>query len=310
MRRRLVLSGLAGALLPARPAAACALREQGRVPVEIVGGSLCVEVKINGHPARMILDTGAQRTLIQTAALQRLELEQDSSAAASVRGIGGIERHLIALPCSLSLGGVALARRTLARDMSLTVGTLARPGIGTATGSAQPVDGLLGRDLLSAFDLDLDLRARSLGLFAVTDCRSVVPPWGGGFITVPTQAPMDTAIQLAIDIDGTGLRALLDTGAAATVIAAPGMARLGVSPALLEQDRKITLSGVGPRITEARLHRFRTLRVGDITIADPRILMAPIQVIPIVDVLLGSDFLINRRTWISFATRQLHITPA
>ena len=83
MRRRLVLSGLAGALLPARPAAACALREQGRVPVEIVGGSLCVEVKINGHPARMILDTGAQRTLIQTAALQRLELEQDSSAAAS-----------------------------------------------------------------------------------------------------------------------------------------------------------------------------------------------------------------------------------
>ncbi len=302
MRRRPVLIGLAGALLPARRPAACSLAERGRVPVEISGGSLLVEVNINGHPARMILDTGAQRTLISAASLQRLELDQDDRAAAAVRGIGGTERHRIALPRSLSLGGIPLVRRTLERDMSLTVGTLARPN-----GGDRPIDGLLGRDFLSAFDLDLDLRARSLGLFAVTDCRSVAPPWTGPYITLPTQAPMDTAIQLVIDIDGTKLRALLDTGAAATVITAPGIARLAVSQALLEQDRKIAISGLGPRITDARLHRFRTLRAGDITIDDPHILIAPIQTVPIVDILLGADFLVNRRTLISFATRQLHI---
>ena len=305
MRRRSVVLGLAGALGPVRPAAACAPVERGRVPVEISAGSLLVEVRVNGHPARMILDTGAQRTVIQPGALARLELDQDSHAAAAVRGIGGTERHRVALPRSLSLGGIPLARRTLERDMSLTVGTLAR-----VQGGGQPIDGLLGRDLLSAFDLDLDLRARSLGLFAVMGCRSGGPPWTGAYTTVPTQAPMDTAIQLAIEIDAIPLRALLDTGAAATVITAPGMARLGVAPALLEQDRKITLSGLGPRITEARHHRFRTLRVGDITIGDPRILMAPIQTVPIVDALLGSDFLANRRSWISFATRELHIARA
>ena len=302
MRRRPVLLGLAGALLPAVPARACSLAPRARVPVEIAGGALLVELRIIGHPAQMILDTGAQRTLINTASLQRLELDQDNRAAAAVRGIGGTERNRVALPRSLSLGGIPLARRTLEADTSLTVGTLARPSTG-----GQRVDGLLGRDLLAAFDLDLDLPARSLGLYAVTDCRAVAPPWTGAYATLPMQTPMDSAIQLAVEIDGIRLRALLDSGATASIITAPGMARLAVPEALLEQDRKIAISGLGPRLTDARLHRFRSLRLGDITIDEPRILMAPIQTVPIVDLLLGADFLVTRRTWVSFATRQLHI---
>ena len=55
-----------------------------------------------------------------------------------------------------------LQRRTLTHDTSLTVGTMPRSEI-----AGRQVDGLLGRDFLSVFDLALDVPARRLTLYDV-----------------------------------------------------------------------------------------------------------------------------------------------
>jgi predicted aspartyl protease len=251
----------------------------------------------------MVLDTGAQRSLVTPEAVARLDLERDDGAASSSRGIGGIERNRNALPRSFSLGGVALVRRTVNRDTSLTVGTL---GSGVAGGGR--VDGMLGRDFLSVFDLELDLRARSVTLHKVVDCARVVPPWVGGVSVIPVQMPADTALQVAVEVDGVRLRALLDTGASRSVITAPGMARLGLDEALLAQDPAMTMSGLGPRQVAARMHRFASLRVGDVVAEQPRLVVTPIRVVPIVEMLLGADFLADRLVWISFAGSALFIS--
>jgi len=162
---------------------------------------------------------------------------------------------------------------------------------------------LLGRDYLAPFDLVLDMPARSLALFEVRDCAGAFLPWIVPYAALPVQNPTDSALSVLVELDGVKLRALLDTGASATVLAAPGMARLGLSPG--GDDRRI--SGLGTRSVAAGARRFRSLRVGPEVIEAPSLLVAPIRVVPVSDMLLGADWLAGRRVWISFATKQVFV---
>jgi hypothetical protein len=56
-----------------------------------------------------------------------------------------------------------------------------------------------------------------------------------------------------------------------------------------------------------RLHRFAELRIGPDVSRDPRLWVASAHVVPIVDMLLGVDWLRSRRVWLSYATRQFFV---
>ncbi len=121
------------------------------VPIDLIAGHLLVTVQVNGADATFILDTGADRTLMGEDAVRRLGLERSGWVASTVRGLGGYEERPNALPRSLRLGGVTLRRRTLNGDTSVTVGPLPVTEI-----AGQPIAGLLGRDFLAPFDLDIE----------------------------------------------------------------------------------------------------------------------------------------------------------
>jgi hypothetical protein len=215
-------------------------------------------------------------------------------------GVGGIDRRPNANPRSLSLGGIPLVRRTLNHDHSLTVGVL--PGVRAAA-----ADGLLGRDFLALFDLDLDMPAHRLTLYQVSDCGGRFLPWTGDYDSIPIMVPAADAVIVPVTIDGRKLRAMLDSGASSSLLAAPGIYKLGLDPASLAADPSDQISGLGPRMINARRHRFGSLMVGNQTIASPLLWVEPIRLSPIVDMLLGADWLSGRRVWISFATRQLFV---
>jgi hypothetical protein len=103
------------------------------------------------------------------------------------------------------------------------------------------------------------------------------------------------------------LRALLDTGASASLVTAAGMFRLGLTAAILAHDPGGNGAGVGPTPVYMHLHRFGELRVGPDATRDPTLWVAPVHVVPIVDMLLGADWLRSRRVWISFATKQIFV---
>jgi Aspartyl protease len=169
---------------------------------------------------------------------------------------------------------------------------------------------LLGRDFVSPFDLDLDVPGHRLVLYQVQDCASRFLPWPGGYISVPVTLQAGNALVLPVTLDATPLRAMLDTGATASLLAAPGLFRLGLQPANLADDPVEQASGLGPHVISMHRHVFGSLRVGSQTIASPVIWVAPIHLSPIVDMLLGADWLAGRRIWISFATRQVFVaTP-
>jgi len=277
--------------------AACTVAERGSVPFTLVRGRLTVPLEVNGIPATFVLDTGAQLSLVTPQAVQRLDLSRDRWVAATMHGVGGVVEHADADPRSMSLGGMQLRQATLARGISLTVGDL--PGMGSAT----VVDGLLGRDFLSEFDLQFDTAARRLTLYDVHGCSGRFLPWRSPYFAVPAATVMPHLLVLPIALNGVRLTALLDTGSSSSLVTLPGMIRLGLTPQMLADDPVALVRGIGRQAPAMHQHRFESLQVGDETIRQPLIWVAPVRVVPFVDALLGADWLDEqRRVWISFAT--------
>jgi hypothetical protein len=297
-----ILLVLACLVIPPAARAACVVDDKASVKLAVIGGAITLPVEVNGVTATFILDTGAQRTVVTEDAVRRLGLARDEWVGTTMSGVGGIESRPNADPRSLTLGGVKLVRRTLSHDTSLTVGILPRTRVGGLL-----IDGLLGRDFMSLFDLDLDVPGRRLTLYQVHDCTGRFLPWQGGYAAVPVTLPAGNALVVPVAVDGTPLRALLDTGASSSLIAAPGLFRLGLQQAALAGDPADQVSGLGPHVVTMHRHAFRSLLVGDQRIDAPVIWVAPVRLTPIVDMLLGADWLTGRRIWISFSTRQLFV---
>jgi predicted aspartyl protease len=293
------LSLLTLAMLSAGPAiAACQVQQRAVVTLVTAGALMLAPVTLNGVPGLFILDTGAAQTVVTPDAVDRFNLTLDEWTATTMRGVGGVERRRNADPRTVELGGVALHRRSLARDATLRVASLPRSVMG-----GQRIDGLLGRDFLSAFDLDLDFSQRKMTLYEVHGCTGRFLPW----TSIPVQNPTESAILVQVEVDGVRLHALLDSGASETLVAAPGMARLGLGLDRLRDDPHQIASGVGPHSVTMWRHRFQTFQIGDEAVASSVLLVAPIQLSPTSDMLLGADWLLGRRVWISYSTNQLFV---
>ena len=185
----------------------------------------------------------------------------------------------------------------------MRVATLSRTEV-----AGHHIDGLLGRDFLSAFDLDLNFPTQQLILYDVPECSGRFLPWHEPYLSVPAENPIESALIIPVELDGVPLHALLDTGAGQTLVAAPGMARLGLGLDRLRDDPSRIVSGLGPHTVTVWQHQFRAMRIGGETDAAPRFLVAPIELNPIADMLLGADWLKGRRVWISYATKQVFVT--
>jgi Aspartyl protease/Domain of unknown function (DUF4124) len=110
------------------------------ITIPYTGGPLVVDAWLNGVPLRLLLDTGADRTLISPAAMARAGFAVGGGPAVQIRGVtGDAVAPLVSVP-RLDLAG------TYVGPLAVVVHTLAGPG----------VDGLLGRDVLDAFTLTVD----------------------------------------------------------------------------------------------------------------------------------------------------------
>jgi hypothetical protein len=116
------------------------------------GGPILVPVTVNGAgPVILVLDTGADRTVISPAALARLGIGTPGTFRAEVRGVTGAARADVVWVDSLALGGAAAGPMpVVAHD----------PGLSQA-------EGLLGRDFLGLYRVTIDTLAGVVTLSAV-----------------------------------------------------------------------------------------------------------------------------------------------
>jgi predicted aspartyl protease len=289
----LLLAGLAGCAAPEN----CALVPLAEMPLDTRANLMFVTAVIAGQQVRLLVDTGAERTVLTQDAVARLGLSHDSRHMTRSSGIGGSSANWDA-----DIHGIVLGQTRFPVD-HVAVGNFTIDHI-----DGPRTDGLLGADILLAFDMDIDTAGHRLTLYRVRRCPDAVPPWREAAIRIDGVDARRDRLLVPITLDGEAGMAILDTGAQATTIGMAMARRLGLSPASLENDRTIMARGAAPLPVAVHVHRFRELVVG----GEARIEGPTLAVVPngtaIGDALLGGDFLRGRRVWLSFATRRLFVS--
>ncbi len=273
------------------------------VPLVRRGDHDFVELRVGGGPARRFLvDTGAGMTAIS------LELARELGVAGGepleIVGLGGGTEARAALLPALSIGAFTLSD---VHGLVLDLAEL-RAGLGA------DLDGILGFSALARYAVTFDFARGQLELAENAVAR--VPGAGGTrvpFVMVAGQ------VIVPVRVDG-GEEAsfIVDSGAWRTFLPTEIGARLDV-PA----ERRlpgIPSSGADGRPIEAEAVRVRSLRVGDVEVARPIVLVPAAagggggneawSLVTRARGVLGADFLRRFRVTIDFPRQEMTLEPA
>jgi predicted aspartyl protease len=272
----------------AETAGPCRLQPIADLPATTDGNRLMVAGQVDGAAVNLLIDTGAERTVLSTATVAALQLPRSQRSATRLTGIGGAVSNADVFAV-LGIGHADFRDRL-------------------AVANIPDFDGIVGGDMLSRYDLELNVPDRRVRLWRAPGCHAADLPWAGPRATVPVHVTGDR-LRVAVTIDGHKLDALLDSGAARSLLQADAAQRLGVTGAALAADPAGRARGLDGALLGVRTHRFTSLAIGGEQIANPQIGVAAFQ-LDAADMLLGIDYLRSHRVWVSYRSGELFIQTA
>lgn len=257
-----------------------------------------IPVSVDGHPALpFLLDTGAVRTAIHVSAATSLNLPERPGRRSYAIGTDGSRGPSIpdVMAKRLEFAG---AERV---DLGMRVATELIDG-------KPAYMGVLGSDLLSGYDVELDFPRQRLTLYRVKGCNETngsLRPWPTPYSAVPLKRSPEGTLSLPVVLDGKELELALDTGANRSKISMEAAAGLGLELDQLKAQAPHNLSKSATGGTMSNFaKRFARVQVGRSSYRNVEIKVSEIKVEPY-DGLLGLDFLHSRKVWVSYATNQL-----
>ncbi len=134
-------------------------------------------------------------------------------------------------------------------------------------------------------------------LYDVSGCAGRFLPWAGRMTRSPRLPAYGDALVIPVQVDGRPLRALPDTGRHASLVGAGhGASRLVAQRSATAPGCPSTASAPSP----APRIRTGSPRCASAIIrsTNPELLAVPVHLYPIVDMLLGLDWLRGRRLWL------------
>lgn len=226
------------------------------VPFELTpGNQLRFTMTVDGRPATAILDTGVSYSVLSRRFAERAALKVRPGGNATA--IGGVVDIGWTQTATIAMGGLTR------RGGGLTVATL--PAI--ATGSADAVDLLVGRDLTGGFALDIDYAGRRFRLLP-----SGRLPFRG--FTAPLSISRDRLVYVSeITLGAARLRPMVvDTGDGSSVTVTAG----GWANARLPGIRTTTAISFGlAGAVTSTIGIVPTLRLGELTARNVEIRVEP-----------------------------------
>ncbi len=280
-------------VLGASPASACRVRVVAEMPVQMEGGRPLAEGRIDGHPVRFLVDTGASTSALYTSVLPALGLiayEQESSRLYETRRT---RPTMMSFVEQLGVGSF----RVRGFRFHLLESDAAQQG----------VVGRLGSDFFSRYDAEFDFAHKAIRFLAAEDCLGEeVMYWGGAFSTLPLLAtnPDDHGLFVSAKVNGGPAIAELASGVARSVFSVSTARSFGADP-----DR----GRVRPKTIELDQE---TIHNGDYPLADlsPRLreynTTAYYSNGPLSqeNLVLGADFFASHRVLVSQGQRRLYFT--
>lgn len=177
-----------------------------KVPFQMKNFSLYVEVKINGKgPYLIIFDTGASRSWIDTKIAQEAGLERIPKSEHVLALVYGLVPAYGAKAKSVQIGDAEI------KDVVFSVGPLANTPLGDDEVDGRKVIGLLGREIISAFQITIDFTTRTM-TFEPPDAEM---PKG---VVIPFEMFGDHILVTMGVGDKQQIRMIVDTGAAMNLL--------------------------------------------------------------------------------------------
>jgi predicted aspartyl protease len=223
---------------------------QTQVPFELINNHVYVRATVDGHPVRMIVDTGGRTALTQAAA-RRLGI--NAAGELAVEGAGATKAAVgFARAGRLALGGVVLADPMFA---VIDVGLLADI-------EGEDLDGVVGHELFHQARVRLDYPARTLTL---TSPASFTAPRGAVAVPFVMDGSLPT-IQGAID--GVRGQFWIDTGSRLTLTTMSKFTRdHGLVAKYKPRFETVTGWGIGGA-TRTSPVRLREVELGGVVVRD------------------------------------------
>jgi predicted aspartyl protease len=285
-----------------------------------VGGSrnvMTVPATIADRRAvKLLLDTGAAFSMINRNVVEELQLPTEPARIRLVDLAGHETSREVRLP-SITLGRVSQEGVYL----------IVNPNANPLGGNPVPFDGVLGADIFRNFDLDLDFGGRKVNLISPDHCEGKVEYWSAPRLAiVPMHLNSKGQVMIPVTLDGHRLTAMLDTGATMTAISAEIAADVfNIDTHGPEVERVGALKG--PDAAPIYRHRFTTLAIEGVTVAD-----LPIDLLPDVaksaleyqpagslirrtddpfpDMLLGMSVLNQLHVYVAYKESRIYITQS
>lgn len=275
----------------------CHLKDYGTLPVEMVGERATTMVKINGTSTRFIIDTGAFFNTMSSANAAALGLRLEP-APFGFR-VGGI-------------GGSANIQQAHVKSFGILDTTL--ENVDFIVGGTDAGTGLLGANLLDLADLEIDLAHGKLTLFKVDRCDNTsLAYWvkDGKYNVAdiePAESQYDRRTFFNVTINGKKVRAVLDSGATATVLTREAAERAGINlnaPDVKAGSRSI---GIGAKPVKTWTVNIDSFSVGSETIQHSQMQVIDGRMGDRTEMLLGVDFLLAHRMFIANSKKKAYFT--
>lgn len=276
---------------------ACRLEPRGKFRLAFDHRVPTVPVALDGRIATMLFDTGATGTTVTGPGAERLNLLGNGNVRITTTGLGGESKSFAAGIGRIGVGGAVMV------NQRVTVLTFDLRGFGD-----HPPDGLLGMDFLSNFDVEADLQTGDGTLYSPRNCPSARPDWNVRSSTLEFAPSAGSGrLLLELELDGRKVIATLDTGSSGSIVNTAVAHALGLTDEILAKDPAVKGFGIAEKDAEMHAHRFARLRIGMESVTNPFLLVADLPSAAD-DMLLGMNYLRNRKIWISASSRRVHIS--
>jgi tetratricopeptide (TPR) repeat protein/predicted aspartyl protease len=283
----------------ARAADRCDIGKFAELPTTMAGMVPRVSVKVEGVDTTFMVDSGAFFSFMNPEAAHRLKLSTyPAPIGYYVHGVGGTDNRVdVATVHTFGLGANNIPN----------VRFLVLPGIGSGT------SGILGQNVLSVFDTEYDLGNGVIRLMHPSEgCRhAMLAYWAGdkavGVVDIDAIRREDPHLRGEAKINGQTIKVTLDTGASTSVLRLSAARRLGFRPDSADVRAAGIGGGIGSRVLESWVAPFESFEIGGEKITNTRLRVADID-LQNSDMLLGADFFLSHRVYVSHQTHRVFFT--
>jgi predicted aspartyl protease len=300
-------------------AADCKLQKAATFEIKPDSSMLMVKAKIEGKEVWAALNTGSPFNMIDNKLVEELKLPTNHSYMGIIDSAGH-QSTVTATAHTVELGSFS------AKNLSFVVAGR------EASGDSHFVPALFGDNFLETegMDVELDIAHGKVNIFLSDHCPNIGAYWAREYVPIPIRIQNDGHIYLPVTLEGFETYAMLDTGAARSIVDKQFAERKIGVPVDGGKDKPdgTLMAGSGTRFPYYT-HVFKTFDIGGIAFHNTELAVARNRLnyldvnrdnnahVTLRDeetfnapVILGLPQLSKLRVYFSFNEHMLYVTPA